>query len=143
MLYGSITSVRLGLVALRLRRQVPMIKGFARSSMAPARRVDPLRRQGTIQSLRSARRPESAWHGELPRGIRGQGGRLRARFRLQADQGATRESSPGQRSERPGNTGIEVAIDDTTGSGMHDPGAFTTWFLPDRTPRNRLANGIT
>lgn len=41
------------------------------------------------------------------------------------------------------NMGIEVALDDTTGSRMHDPGALYIWSLPGPTPRNRLASGIT
>ena len=40
-------------------------------------------------------------------------------------------------------TGIEVALDDTTGTGMHDSGAFYDLVAPRRTPRNRPASGTT
>ena len=40
-------------------------------------------------------------------------------------------------------TGLEIAIDDTTGTGLHDPGRSTTWSPPGSTPRSPPASGTT
>ncbi len=40
-------------------------------------------------------------------------------------------------------TGIEVALDDTTGTGMHDPARSTTWSLPPTIRKSQPASGTT
>ena len=40
-------------------------------------------------------------------------------------------------------TGLEIAIDDTKGTGLHDTGAFYDLVPPRSTPRSRTASGTT
>ena len=107
-----------------------------RSSTARAARAGCSPTGSRCRGTNPARRLEPTWYGQLPGRVREEARRFRPRLRLQAEQGCNSGVflRVGDLND-PVNTGIEVALDDTTGSELtRFRCASMTWLPPRERP---------
>ena len=129
-----------------LRSPGPTIRDPGASSTAPAARAGSSATRSRFPEANvQPDGPEPPRHGQLPRRAREAARRLRARLRLQADQGMQLgRLHPDERPEGPGLHRASRSRSTTPpGPACTTPGAFYDLVAPKATPRSRPASGTT